>query len=182
MKSILKAYPILLVLAFLMGSCSGEDGKDGATGPEGPQGEAGTDGIDGNANVTTSPWIPSTFNSSIAASVSFSYDDPQFSTLSTDTTVFLVYGRRNAIGTTDIITSLPVVIGQKSYFFEVYAHQGKIYFRGRSVDPSNTLYTFNDFEAYRYVIIPANVMAKQAHPDFKKMDYEEVMDYFGLED
>jgi len=168
-------------MALILTGCSGEDGRDGIDGMDGAIGPQGEPGVDGNANVIASPWIPAQFSSSLAISSSFSYDDERLSSEISDTAVFLVYGRRFTISPSDIIVELPVTFSQKSYYYEVFAHQGSIFFRAQSIDQT-TPYNFTDFSEFRFVIIPASEIAsKGTTPNFDKMTYEEVVDYFNLD-
>ncbi|UII78406.1 collagen-like protein [Flagellimonas sp. CMM7] len=169
-------YSILSLLAIVLISCSAEDGMDGAVGPQGPagiDGINGADGEDGNANVMASEWIPSGFsNDPQSFSDGFGVDDPRFTQDVIDSSAILAYGRQDTF-----IVNLPDTVSGIIYNFTFGI--GNIFFEGYNETGSDVV--FNRFDSFRYVIIPATVTEKNSHPDFSKMPYEEVMDYFDLD-
>ncbi|MFP2995303.1 hypothetical protein ABN763_05310 [Spongiivirga sp. MCCC 1A20706] len=170
----------LLVISLIVLGCSPEDGKDGAQGPQGEAGQDGQDGADGNANVIASPWFDEEFPNTPSTSAFFNRTDTQITQDVVDSAAFLVYGKRLNISSTDIIVQLPVVDDEVTYFYELFPQTNQIFFRAESVDKT-TEFTFNDFEQFRYVIIPSANTGKGQSKDFAKMSYYDVMDYFSLE-
>ncbi|NER17263.1 hypothetical protein [Spongiivirga citrea] len=169
-----------LVIALISISCSPEDGRDGEQGSQGVAGQDGQDGTDGNANVVASPWFDEEFPNTASTSASFNRTDTAIDQDVANAAAFLVYGKRFTLGGTDIIVQLPVTDDERTYFYELFPQTNRIFFRAESVDKT-TQFIFDDYAQFRFVIIPSNnSTGKGSSPDFSKMSYEEVMDYFGL--
>ena len=164
---------LIASFVFTLVACSGEDG---AAGPQGEPGE------DGNANVIASPWIPSELGDNPTTFDFFSHQDPQITEQVTNNAAFLVYGKKFTLSNVDPVLALPVVFDERSYYFELFPNQNSIFFRGQSVDKT-TQFVFDDFSEFRYVIIPSadGTSGKIPLPDFKKMTYAEVVQYFELD-
>ncbi len=181
MKTIVYLLKFAFLLSFLVtASCSPEDGRDGEQGPQGVAGQDGQDGADGNANVTASPWFDEEFPNTQSTSAFFNRTDTEITQDVANSAAFLVYGKRFNISSTDIIVQLPIVDDEVTYFYELFPQTNQIFFRAESVDKT-TQFTFNDFEQFRYVIIPSTSTGKNKSLNFSKMSYYEVMDYLGLD-
>lgn len=165
-------YSFILLITF---SCSPDDGQDGAQGPEGP---AGPQGETGTANVIYSGWLPSQFTSPSNSQLqSYPESAPQLTQEIMDSGVFLVYGRRSS----GLVYQLPVrTFGNQNYQFS-FDTPGEF---------SLTVFTENatlgdlwiDGE-FRYIIIPGGNPAGGKNlnlPNFNKMTYEEVVEYFNI--
>ena len=175
-NSILKIKLLLMVLgAVLMLSCSTENGEDGAIGPQGIAGVDGINGEDGNANVIISEWFNEEFSDDLRRLDTFSIENDIFNEDTGSNAVLLVYGRRGLDG----VFSLPVVFDEQSYFYFIDTADKSLTIVGQST--SERLFTYKRFREYRYAIIPGNTADKTNSPDFSKMTYEQVMDYFKLE-
>jgi len=171
----------------------GPVGQDGTNGTNGTDGQDGEDGQDGNANVEASPWLEPTEES-------YSVNNPRFKALVLAT----------GMSPTDISEGTIIVyydndlevVSLPKYQLDI---DGNI---DKSIDAhinhaSRTLYVNierfgSDLTAgeylwnptgpaygkgvrFRYVLIPPTSTGKGNQPNFFKMTYEEVMDYFGLE-
>lgn len=189
----------IMIMAVAFTSCSkdgdmgtqGAQGIQGIQGPEGPQGppgEAGADGQDGedgNANVISSQWISVTGTDWLPSSGSVTQKiatltAPEVTQEFIDTAVILVYVKNVFSGTQNSIVPLPMDDGANQFLIQGI-DVGIIDLKARRLDLTSFSSSFIVLP-FRYVIIPANVAAKgELLPDFRKMTYFEVMDYFGLE-
>ena len=194
-NSILKTKLLLMLLGIvLMLSCSTEDGEDGAIGPQGIAGVDGVDGADGqdgNANVISSDWIPfeeSTWGEMVTI---FGVDQrlypvvvPEVTPDISNTAAFLGYITFDTTPTsyslafTEAITAAGAT-GLQTMSMQIQDDGFDI--RIMNSDGQDDPGTFGSIGQFRYVIIPAATADKTNHPDFSKMTYEEVMDYFNLE-
>lgn len=177
---------IMIIGALLVLSCSVEDGQDGAMGPQGINGtngidgEDGTNGVDGedgedgNANVMDSGWRLSGFSSTASSVHSFDIVDSKITQETMDSSAVFAFGK---IGTSAI--SIPFVFRNKSYYFNIRPATTSIRFIANSIDSSMEVY--NDFSEVRYIIIPSSTASKSNQPDFSKMNYWQIIDYFGLD-
>lgn len=199
MKKALK-FSKLVVLSFIIFSCSGEDGDIGPQGPQGPQGEQGAtgangadgaDGVDGadgaqgepgTANVIYSDWIERNFIVGVAAESNIMglgvFDETE---LNPDTDVVLVYGRKTTGSSPDNlgIYQLPYNFSaQNEYYgfglFEVTGGTG-IQVRVNTTDGGSNLFTF--FDDFRYIIIPGGQAdgSAAALAQYKSMSYEGII-------
>lgn len=199
MKTIVKFSAFgLMVLALVLTSCS-KEGPEGPAGPQGPQGEQGVqgpqgdpgtdgtdgmdeeDGEDGNANVMASPWIPVQFQTDAREFTSF-FAGASFSTEEVNNSLFLAYGKFVNGATTEIY-QLPFVSFNQRYIFSI-VNEGT----GTTWDIEFTAYTINGadeffdvFEELRYFVVPANATVAKTTVDPKKLTYEEVIEYYGLD-
>ena len=189
------ALAILLIGSFVA-SCSGEDGETGPAGPQGPQGEqgpagaAGQDGAQGEqgepgtANVMYSDWINTEFgNNIVATSESFVIDAPDVDSDMLNFGTILVYGRR--VTPDNTVYQLPIVFGaarQQSYYFR--AEDGEIRISVVANEEGESVGDGSFLEQYRYVLIPGGtpISGKSSAPDFTKMTYEQVAEYFNFEE
>lgn len=199
----------IVLLSILIISCSAEDGATGPVGPAGPQGEqgeVGADGADGDqgeqgdsgtANVIYSPWIDSEFDLNIiSTSASFSIFTIALTEDIIEEGVILVYGRTFPAPITEDtdVYALPMVLGaarQQSYYYRA-EEVGELVISvaaNEEGDPAGVPF----FGEYRYIFIPGeqptNVLtvgggsgSKQQTLDYSKMSYEEVLEFFGIED
>ena len=183
---------VLILLALGISSCS-NDGEIGPIGPQGPQGAEGAMGAEGpqgeqgepgTANVmysdwTTvsgSAWMPNTGSVSAKTTI---IDAPPITQEHLDTAVILVYSRRVFSGDGNGIVLLPLDDGLFEFML-LEANVGELQLLVRRIDLADFSVNFIDIP-FRYVIIPGGIMAKDdTHPDFRKMTYEQVMDYFGI--
>lgn len=209
MKTAMKYLGLVIILvALTFASCTkegetgpmgptgvnGTDGTDGIDGVDGTNGSNGEDGADGNANVIASDWFEPTESS-------FSVNNPRFKALPLATNVssslledgvILVYYDTdidiyllpNHIFAPDgtILKSVNSNINRASrtIYITIRRSDSDLTPREYLWDPSSPIY--NRGVRFRYVIIPSNTTTgKKATIDFKKMSYEEVMDYFGLD-
>lgn len=201
----------LLIITMIVSSCSPEDGMDGATGPQGPQGLAGQDGVDGedgNANVqtgtvnlTNGDWL---WNSSYTFATSsgglntswFSrYVDIVVAEINDDIDqngVVLVYFKASSGGGWQPLPFQFTSFGAGTYItniaFESSVGNIRLHYfwtpNTGSVPAGLSTHPIAD-HSFKYVIIQGTAVAKGSGNygvDFKKMSYEEVMDYFGLVD
>lgn len=206
METILKICTIGLALCTLMmTSCTKEEGPIGPTGPQGeqglqgeqgPQGEQGVpgeQGATGNANVIALDWFtPSEYLLSERFGISyFEHDEaiPEITQEVLDTGVILTYAKLNfyesSFWPTDQVGTLPLSLHYIATSIEYVDHWRAAATVGNlkvGISNNANLYTFipsgNEF---RCVIIPNGIAGKSKAPDFKKMTYEEVMDYFDLD-
>ncbi len=158
---------LVLLTALLLVSCSAEDGADGQDGID------GIDGADGSVNVIISEWFPSEFSNTASTLEIMSLENEIFNEETASNAIILVYGNR-----IDGVFGLPVVFDEESYFFFVAANQETLFIAGQNTMNRPSIYS--SFQEFRYIIIPGNTAGKEHHPDFYKMSYEEVMDYFEL--
>ncbi|WP_299683726.1 hypothetical protein [uncultured Dokdonia sp.] len=136
-------YCTFMAISIFCISCDAEDGMDGIDGAIGPTGE------DGDANVIASEWIPEQFEFVDIDFVSFNITDPVFTQEITDNAAILIYGLLEGI---DIIVPIPVQFTNRHYTYGIIPEQTSLRILGETSD--GTEFTFEDFEAFRYVIIP----------------------------
>lgn len=156
----------------------GQQGMEGTQGPQGPQGEIGT------ANVIYSDWItvqetdwsPSTGTVTRKTAILIA---PEITQEHLDTSAILVYVQKVFGTEPNSIALLPMDDNEFEFVLDGI-DIGEIIIKARRID----LGTFNNnFVAlpFRYVIIPGGTQAKDGtHPDFEKMTYQDVMDFFGI--
>lgn len=203
---------VALIGALLIVSCSAEDGATGPIGPQGeqgeagPQGEAGADGADGaqgeqgepgTANVIYSGWIDSEFdNNIITISASFTINAPLITDDIINEGVILVFGRSTPAPVTNDtdVFPLPIVFGaarQQSYYFR--AEQAGELVITVAANEEGEAVGVPFFGEYRYILIPGEEPAgttivigttgsKQEPLDYSKMSYEEVIEFFNIEE
>ncbi len=164
----------LMVLFFSLTllACSG--GDDGAVGPQGVQGESGT------ANVIYSEWITSPFGPPEAASKFFDLVDGAAFDFNND--VVLVYGRRS-VGTIANILPYYEVEEQEYYRVNIVSTTRTIRIVAVTTDGVNSF--FDEFDEFRYVIIPGGVPAggdnaRGLQPDYQNMSYDEIATLFNI--
>ena len=188
---------VITLLATLILSCSPDDGADGAIGPQGEQGPAGPQGIQGEqgptgpqgepgetgtANVIYSDWIPSGFDSPIAAvNASFAIENVEALTDEVKATVYIaVYGRYTQAYT--IIQPLPKSLfglRMQHYDFQINDLNQNIYIWISSIDGSDIEIPI--YDDYRYIIIPrGNPAAGKSTLDYSKMSYKELIAHFNI--
>ncbi|CAM4279789.1 collagen-like triple helix repeat-containing protein [Zobellia nedashkovskayae] len=169
----------------------GVAGATGATGAQGEQGPKGDTGETGAANVMYSDWLDQDFSY---------YDGPDSKSMKVDeirlTQEFLnnggfVLGYYRSSSNT--VYQLPLVFDHSSFairrdFVAIhFSDRGEIRFGAHSTDDTE----LSEHELtgssiarpqYKYVMVPGGVSlsGRSEQPNFKKMSYEEVMDYFGL--
>jgi len=179
-------------LGFIFLACSPDDGEDGAMGPQGIQGEQGPAGAQGDqgeqgetgtANVIYSDWIPSGFESPIAAtSASFSILNVEELTDEIKATGYIaVYGKYTSIYT--IIDPLPKSIfglRMQHYDFQINDLNQNIAIWITSIDGSDIEIPI--YDDYRYIIIPGGTPSTsgKAVVDYSKMSYEELVALFHI--
>lgn len=175
-------------------SCSPEDGKDGEPGPQGEQGPAGQDG---NANVVASDWFEVQFDDMSGATpptwgeMYLQNDDiPEVDMTDYDENggVILMYLKQSMPGGT-IVFQLPYYSGTTEIFHLLAdvpgVLEGGLAIRLNASDVSG--YENNPDITFKYVLVPANVAAKQSQGKTKNWNdidvnnYEEVIEFLGLE-
>ena len=158
-----------MAFALVFTSCEGEAGAEG---PQGIDGIDGTDGEDGNANVIASDWIPSEFSTTATTRSIFEIEDPALTVEIADTAIINVYARA---GSNDVI-GIPFTFSNRSYYFAAIPTQNVLRIIAGSVDGSQEFFNI-DFNAVRYVIIPAT---ERRSIDYT--DYEAVKKAYNLKD
>ncbi|SMC57127.1 hypothetical protein [Moheibacter sediminis] len=169
---------LLVILCLSLTSCQEDDSPK--EGPQGEQGPAGEDGEDGNANVIVSDWLfGSERRDTIIDASNINYVKlaaPELSATYLSNSTILVYMNYGPVvplpytshagGIANTISFIPA---PNRIFITRFTHDNS-----GSVILSSSL-------RYRYVIIPPSPSGKNAGVDFYAMSYEEVIDYFGLE-
>ena len=174
-------FALILVLSV---SCA----KDGANGADGADGAQGPAGADGNANVISSGWV--------------AYDDANWSALSNefgisyrnypisvseitqdivDNGVILVYTRFST-DTYVLPFTDKIVGGAENQILSFRVNTNIITIKMRNESGSGDPGTFSGNSTsnqYRYIIIPSGT--NKTNVNFKKMSYQEVIDYFNLD-
>ncbi|KAF2516050.1 hypothetical protein [Flavobacterium foetidum] len=180
MKTFKTIFTILLA-AFTIISCSGDDGADGTNGTDGTPGETGT------ANVIYSGWInapaatPETIDGTSGLSTSIAA--PQltadimakgtilvYMSFGSGTNIYTLPYTSTAGGATNTITAIASLKSIKLFRFK-HANDGT------TVALPSTL-------SWRYILIPGGVQAatsKTAQLDYSKMSYEEVCARFNIQ-
>lgn len=182
----------IMMIALAFSSCS----KDGEMGPQGPQGSQGSQGLQGEqgvegpqgdlgtANVIYSDWITVqesdwSPNTGTVTRKTATLTAPEITQEHIDAGAVLVYVQKVFDASPNRIVLLPMDDNTFEFVLEGI-DVGEIIIKARRID----LGTFsNNFVPlpFRYVIIPGGLPAKdKSHPNFKKMTYYEVMDYFGI--
>jgi len=189
-------------------ACSGEDGMDGAMGVQGPQGEqgiAGTNGEDGangepgadgengdqgetgSANVIYSDWILNNFPESpiLASSTFFNIEVPELTDEVKNTGLILVYARRISAPENYTIQQLPITIYSTvnhHYDYDFFSSfNSNITIRLESIDDSPI--GFPIYMEFRYIIVPGGIPSgSKSHIDFNKMNYEEIVAHFSIQE
>ncbi len=203
MKTILRVLAGgLMVLTLTLASCS-KDGADGDIGPvgpagaqgvqgeQGPKGDTGEQGETGTANVMYSDWLDQDFSYLDGArSKSMKVDEVRLTQEFLDNGGFVLCFYRSS---SNAVYQLPLVFDHsgfaiRRYFVAIhFDDRGEIRFQVTSTDDTD----LSDHELtgssiakpqYKYVMIPGGVSlaGRSERPNFKKMSYEELMDYFGL--
>lgn len=183
MKTFKTIFTILLA-AFTIISCSGDDGTDGVDGVDGAQ---GAQGAAGTANVIYSSWInapagtPETIDGTYGLSTTISV--PQltadimskgtvlvYMTFGSGTNVFPLAYTSTAGGSINTITAISSLNTIKLFRFK-HANDGTTVALPASLN-------------WRYILIPGGVAAatsKAAKVDYSKMSYEEVCARFNIQ-
>ena len=178
----------LLIIGMILTSCSddGEDGLDGIQGEQGISGQNGTDGADGtdgNANVQFFTLeIPKTDGSGFG--IDFNVLTPEV--LSNNIILmFLKHGSRldpvpgrGRIIIPGTAPDIPFLIS--SNFAGTGNHNIFVFYTTLDGDPI-TINAFH-YSALNLFIIKPNTSenAKSNNPDFSKMSYKEVIEYFNI--
>jgi hypothetical protein len=173
-------------LVIFLANCSPDDGtngKDGANGTNGKDGINGTNGTQGpvgSANVIYSDWTAGSLataeNIDGTSGLSFLLPAKPITQNILDKATILVYFKfashviqlpytSTAGGNINTIAFFPELGGIKIFRFN---HSGV----GTSALPASL--------TYRYIIIPGAVLSNKMSINFKKMTYEEVCNYFKL--
>nr|WP_299071320.1 hypothetical protein [uncultured Allomuricauda sp.] len=208
-KRLFNGFFMALIGALLIVSCSAEDGATGPAGPQGeqgeagPQGEAGADGADGaqgeqgepgTANVIYSDWIPNGFTpgGGLLQKISTLASAEEITSLGVDleTSTVLVYGRGDVLIFNGVeVFPLPYITGSGvRYTYTI--NGGEIRLAG--LVPSGENNDLDVFDDYRYIIIPGEnpvdssgpggITTKNSSLDYSKMSYEEVIEFFNIEE
>lgn len=194
----------LMILALTITSCS-QDSVTGDIGPIGPKGDQGIqgekgepgtngeDGEDGNAIVLASDWFPLTFEKTLVSGLAHFNSDkavPEITAEIVEGGTVLVYGRLNGytdrVWPRDKVAQFPITLMYNSLgntqinIYKALISEGNIQFN------ITENYDIHDGQGpanrFRYVIVPSNMTSgKSPRPDFKKMSYDEVIDYLGLD-
>ena len=193
----------LLTVVFVLLSCSAEDCEDGAIGPQGPQGEQGPvgadgqdgqngtdgqDGADGIPNIISSGWFGiDTWDTDTPRSKVHKIPNLEFTDSQLESDLILVYRRYRPNAEILYINTLPIIehlatsgsLIRKTQS-DIFLNELYIQIFGFGFDIRNNEYLPPETQ-FRYIIIPAEVTTSKNAPDFSKMNYQEVMDHFGLE-
>ncbi|MEP5617710.1 MAG: collagen-like protein, partial [Flavobacteriaceae bacterium] len=162
---------------------AGEDGADGQDGAQGEQGEAGA------ANVIYSDWIDSEFDTNITdAAAGIDLEAPSLTQEIIDQGTVLVYGRNIALPSNEIFP-LPQIISNDNHGFRVSGPEN-IRLTISSLDGAAV--GSRIIEDYRYILIHGGqpdddggggtITFKSEQLDYSKMSYEEVIEFFGIEE
>lgn len=167
----------------------GESGLQGPAGEQGEQGNQGSPGEDGNAEVFYSNWISADFtgSSSSLKFMNIKFPDTQPSAFRIKNThLVLVYFSGYGDGNVYLLPVLNFRGAKFTYGFgSGSAAVDDILIRAEALSGD-----LNEFQIdpargarFRYLIVPPNILvgSKKNSPDFNKMSYKEVMDYFTLE-
>lgn len=177
---------VVMLFALMITSCS----KDGAEGPQGPQGDQGSEGPagpigdTGTANVIYSDWITVqesewSPNSGIVSRKTAILNAPEINQKHMDTSAILVYVKKTFGTSPNSIALLPMDDNEFEFIVDGI-DIGEIVLKARRIDLGTFSNSFVPLP-FRYIIIPGGLPAKdQAQPEFKKLTYEEVMDYFEI--
>ncbi|WP_400070380.1 hypothetical protein [Zobellia russellii] len=142
----------------------GQDGADGVDGTDGTDGTNGQDGEDGNANV-----VSVMFEDKDIVVGDNPFDMSELTQEIFDTGFVLGYARNPS--NTFKWESLPIVISN-----EVRMDIDEIRVGGLIVHS-----IFNQTLSFRFILVEGNLSGKTGSENLKKMTYEEVIQYFGLE-
>jgi len=194
-----------LLMAITITSCT-KEGEIGPIGPQGSQGEAGPqgeqgpkgdngqdgqdgqDGEDGNANIIYSEWFTSggawTKPGSDGYDAYFDRAAPGVTQDIIDSGIVLSYA--NITMFSGGIKPLPFTTGNgvTSLWNYFITDIGNIRFIATNLEHDDRTFVPSRFIEFRYVIVPGGQLgAKGAATknELKKMSYQEVMEYFGLE-
>ncbi len=202
MKTSIKFLTLLCIsLVVFMSSCTkegpigpiGPAGIDGIDGTNGIDGANGVDGADGNANVSASQWFPLSFIKTVTNGIP-QFDSnisvPEITSEIVDQGVVLVYGKLNGyveeVWPRDHVAQFPITVMYNALGnTQINTYKAFITVGNLRVNITEN-FDIHDgtgpAHRFRYVIIPSNATSgKNAHLNFHKMSYEEVMDYFGLD-
>jgi len=167
----------------------GTDGEDGTNGTNGIDGEDGTDGEDGNANVIVSDWVEPTDDSytlnnarvksleladRVSAEVRLEgaflvYYDNDIEISLLPKTLFFSGAVTKTVETRINHATRTLTVSINKYNSDITA-------REYLWDPNGAPYSRG--VRFRYVFIPGETSSKKDSPNFKKMSYESVMNYF----
>lgn len=170
MKTTMKFFTYgLLIFTLAFTSCS-KDGDTGAIGPagiagtDGTDGTNGTDGTDGNANVTSVLFEDQTISTGNTV-----FDVPQLTQAIFDTGIVYAY---ITVSDNDYWEVLPLSSGQQIILEIDRIEVNKITLKSTFTQSNLRL---------RFVFVEGNLSGKTSSVNIKKMSYEEVMEYFGLD-
>ncbi|MGD1840286.1 MAG: hypothetical protein ACFB0B_05230 [Thermonemataceae bacterium] len=172
-----------LALLVSLVACSGDDGEVGPQGEQGPEGPAGT------ANVIYSDWIDTGGDFIEDGSLSIktftlaSAEEVTALGIDLNTSQVLVYGGGfTSLVTPETVLPLPhVSFGGQFYTYNI--NNGEIRVVGFARDSGDN--AFNEFDEYRYVIVPGGVPAsgdnaRGLQPDYQNMSYDEIATLFNI--
>ncbi len=165
----------------------GEQGPPGADGQDGQDGADGQDGTDGNANVISSGWFEiDTWNTDLPDFKFHRIPDLILTEFQRENDLILVYRRYQPTPAFTQIALLPVTVYDASGAPELSLTspiQGNgLFIQIQAFDRNVTSEEYLPPETqFRYIIIPADDTTSKHAKDFSKMNYEEVMDHFGIE-
>ncbi|MCX2745407.1 hypothetical protein OO013_16125 [Mangrovivirga sp. M17] len=187
-------FKAIFIMTLLVGavSCEVFEGPEGPQGPQGPQGDQGPQGPqgpagdDGNAEVIYSDWIPANFEGTSSSvkymNIDFPAEVPSAASIK-DTHIILVYFTGYGDGN---VYQLPILNFRGAQFTFGFGSLSTASedIRIRAQALSGDLNEFQIDPArgnkFRYVIIPPTVPVGRSSMDFS--DYEEVKEYFNIED
>ncbi|HEX2937230.1 MAG TPA: hypothetical protein VHO72_17885 [Bacteroidales bacterium] len=190
MKRHLLLIPTFLIAGtILLISCS----KDGA---EGPKGETGS------ANVIYSDWFTAdSFSQTTIFGIknfSFSKSVPAITKAIIDSGLVITYGKLSgynvSVWPANQISALPIIVTYVTGNTQVDTWSSHIYEGKLSINFTNSTNFYNDISkthSFRYVIIPGGVHESKGSasfisnselfPDFEKMSYDKLCQYFHIE-
>jgi len=196
MKTIMKLFGLAsFVFSLILTSCV-KDGLDGAIGPQGEQGiqgeqgEQGIQGPEGTANIMYSDWIDQDINFlDFSQSKTMRINETKLTREFFDNGGF-VLGFYRFIETSHYTLPYISPFGESMRSMQtlIFNDGGEVRFTIQSTDGTELTDqevhggSINEQMQYKYVLIPGgtNITGK-SQPNFKKMTYYQVMDYFDLE-
>lgn len=167
----------------------GTNGEDGINGTNGINGEDGTDGEDGNANVIISDWVEPTDDSytlNNARVKSLELADRVSAEVRLEGAFLVYYDNDIEIsllpkssffsGAVTKTVETRINHATRSLTISINKYNSDITAREYLWDPNGAPYSKG--VRFRYVFIPGETSSKKDSPNFKKMSYESVMNYF----
>lgn len=193
----MKKRKVIIILFAIWASCliaCSKDGTDGEIGPQGeqgiqgeagPAGQDGTDGQDGEpgtANVIYSDWVASEFPEDINDQFyQWSWYASELTQEIHDSGVILIYSRK-ASAIYPLPNTFFGTVNEDYGFRLLDINDNLIAIRVQTIDGGHINEPFLN-DAYRYIIIPGGMPSSGKSnevPDYSKMSYPEICEYFNI--